>query len=469
MKYNLTQYSFIGFVVFAGGAFLVSFENLLLYSVLSALSMLFILLLDYSENKGLFLGSLTVFVLLNAVTAVFFGVGYLFFPLILIVVLGIYHMYHCMAVNEVTASERKVRAIEGDKEQLNSRFNVKNDSLKALESKVDEIFKLFELAKDFNQCLQFQELISLLLEKMSFELSFDNCLLVILEGKKRRQRVSTVFRFNQSGWEESASDERFDFDSMIDYLSTQMRAVRLDSSELKKIDYVESSLVEKDLWLFPLIVEDKMIGLFLVEGGEKESFSKCSIIAAQLALHIKKINLYNTVKELSITDGLTGVFVRRHFLERFDEELKRSIKHGYHLSVLMLDIDHFKMYNDTFGHLVGDVTLREVSRIIKETVRKVDLISRYGGEEFAIVLPETDLEGGIDAAERIRSAVAEEHFNVYDEQTHVTVSIGVATFPQHVNYNGDFFPELAFELLHKADQSLYAAKQQGRNKVIASE
>jgi len=221
------------------------------------------------------------------------------------------------------------------------------------------------------------------------------------------------------------------------------------------------------VWVFPLMLGAQMVGIVVLEGGREEDFSKFSIIATQLALQVNKISLYNTVKELSITDGLTGVYLRRHFLERFQEELKRSIKNQFHLCVLMLDIDFFKNYNDTFGHLVGDITLREVSKIIQDNVRKVDLISRYGGEEFAIVLPETLKEAGVDVAERIRYAVSQKKLNVYDEETHVTVSIGIAAFPDDIAGEiTSFDPSFVLELLQKADQALYQAKNEGRDRVI---
>jgi len=133
----------------------------------------------------------------------------------------------------------------------------------------------------------------------------------------------------------------------------------------------------------------------------------------------------------------------------------------------MLDIDHFKVYNDTFGHLVGDVTLREVAKIIKESVRRVDLIARYGGEEFAIILPETTKQGGLEAAERIREAAACKRFKVYDEETRVTVSIGVASFPADMGHTlTEYYPDIPLELLQHADQALYQAKKEGRNRVI---
>jgi diguanylate cyclase (GGDEF)-like protein len=192
------------------------------------------------------------------------------------------------------------------------------------------------------------------------------------------------------------------------------------------------------------------------------------VLASQLALHIKKIKLYETVREISIIDGLTQVFVRRHFLERFQEELRRAFRYQFSLTVLMVDVDHFKSYNDKFGHLVGDQTLRQVAQLIRENVRRVDVIGRYGGEEFVIVAPEINLAKGLELAERIRSAVARKRFYLFDEETQVTVSMGLSSFPDDLkdSSTSEYSERCLTELIQKADQALYRAKEEGRNRVV---
>ncbi|MDP3919746.1 MAG: GGDEF domain-containing protein, partial [Candidatus Omnitrophota bacterium] len=137
-------------------------------------------------------------------------------------------------------------------------------------------------------------------------------------------------------------------------------------------------------------------------------------------------------------------------------------------SLLMLDIDHFKRYNDEFGHLVGDATLREVASVLRSSLRKVDIVGRYGGEEFIMVLPETGVQGAYDVAERIRSRIARHNFKVYDVSTRVTVSLGIAVFPEDVpvEASASYDPEMLLEIIRRADQALYRAKEEGRNRVI---
>ncbi len=212
-----------------------------------------------------------------------------------------------------------------------------------------------------------------------------------------------------------------------------------------------------DYIIVPLEIDKTNAGYLVAGGVEEEYKDKFNILAQQFVLGIKRAILYHRVQELAITDSLTGVLSRRHWLERFNQELERSKKFKYQFSFLMVDIDHFKTFNDRYGHLVGDAILRSISDRIKENIRQVDLIGRYGGEEFSVILTETDKEGALLAAERIRRAVEANDINIYDESLKISVSIGIAVFP------GDAVrPET---LIEKADRALYQAKQTGRNKV----
>ena len=134
----------------------------------------------------------------------------------------------------------------------------------------------------------------------------------------------------------------------------------------------------------------------------------------------------------------------------------------------MVDVDHFKSYNDKFGHLVGDQTLREVAKIIRENVRRVDVIGRYGGEEFIIVAPEIGKAQGLELAERIRSAVAKKRLHLYDEETQITVSIGVSAFPDSLGRQPikEFQEEHLTTLIQKTDEAMYRAKEEGRNRAV---
>lgn len=170
---------------------------------------------------------------------------------------------------------------------------------------------------------------------------------------------------------------------------------------------------------------------------------------------------HQTLRETSIRDSLTGLYNRREFDRRLRDELKRCSRYHHPLSLLMLDLDHFKAINDGYGHPVGDKVLREVTKIIKNEVRdSEEMVARYGGEEFAVIMPETDKLGAAVLAQRIRAAVAAYTFSA--DETHplnVTVSIGLAGFPNDADSTE--------KLIVAADRALYAAKRAGRNRVCS--
>jgi len=181
------------------------------------------------------------------------------------------------------------------------------------------------------------------------------------------------------------------------------------------------------------------------------------------AAHISVQVRVRDAEALAMTDVLTGIWNRRYFEERYPAELQRARRYHRSLAVLMIDIDSFKSYNDTYGHLAGDQALQAVAQLLKTNLRTSDILCRYGGEEFVVLLPESDLEHAVLAAEKLRRAVAAELLPIGHSQAsgRLTISIGVAACPE----NG----EGERELLHQADRALYAAKKGGRNRVTGAE
>ncbi|MBD3246662.1 MAG: diguanylate cyclase [Candidatus Omnitrophica bacterium] len=176
-----------------------------------------------------------------------------------------------------------------------------------------------------------------------------------------------------------------------------------------------------------------------------------------LQVCVERIDLYERLQKLSIVDSLTHVYNRRYVMSRFAEEFDRAKNFNLRVSFLMVDIDHFKKVNDTYGHLVGDVVLVEIAKIIRSNVRTIDFVARYGGEEFCMVLPETDKAGAIMVAERVRAQVSATRIKAFDERITVSVSVGVSSYPQNTLYQD--------VLIETADKALYQAKSLGRNRV----
>ena len=201
------------------------------------------------------------------------------------------------------------------------------------------------------------------------------------------------------------------------------------------------------------------IGYLAIEHMLEEDKEKATILGHQYALALRRVRLYQEIEQIAITDSLTEVHTRRHIIERFNEELKRSRVRNIKMSFLMLDVDYFKKYNDQYGHITGDQILREIGALIRDNIREIDIAGRYGGEEFCVVLPDTDRQGAHYAAERIRIATEKASIKAYDTTVKVTVSIGSSTFPQD--------GKKLDELIDKADWALYRAKKQGRNNVCS--
>lgn len=172
---------------------------------------------------------------------------------------------------------------------------------------------------------------------------------------------------------------------------------------------------------------------------------------------IRKINfMYSHTKHMSLTDPLTGLYNRRHFDSCIEREFLRSKRYGGNFSLAIVDIDFFKKINDNYGHLCGDFVLKEVAYLILDNFRKTDLVFRYGGEEFVIILTETDIEGARVSMERLRERVESNKFIYNSEPLSLTISCGISTTQNVESIN---------EFIDNADKALYKAKQDGRNRV----
>ena len=212
---------------------------------------------------------------------------------------------------------------------------------------------------------------------------------------------------------------------------------------------------------FPLRVGEKAIGVLGVAQGhgpftpdERRFVTYASSI---IAIALKNAQLFQAIKEHSVTDVLTGCATRSHGLDLLARELRRSARAGTTVSILMIDADHFKAINDRYGHPCGDAALRHIGRVLKLSVRATDLPSRYGGEEFLVILPDTSANGAAKVAESIRQAIAQPGLTCGAAAVRLTVSCGVATAVA-----GEAEPAA---LIARADAALYGAKSSGRNRV----
>lgn len=220
--------------------------------------------------------------------------------------------------------------------------------------------------------------------------------------------------------------------------------------------------------LLPLVCNQEPLGCILC-GLSETTFTEYRLakrIADQIAFSLQKAQLYNQVKSMALSDGLTGLANRRNFDMLLKTELRRSASLKRHLSLIMLDLDKFKSYNDTYGHLIGDKLLAQVGQIIHHNIRSIDLAARYGGEEFSIILPECTATDAYTIAEKLRTTIESAHFpdQLGTFTASITASVGIATYDPAITVRT---PD-SEKIISLADKALYQAKKNGRNRICTS-
>lgn len=243
-------------------------------------------------------------------------------------------------------------------------------------------------------------------------------------------------------------------------------------NETKIFDIINAKPLKRvttnQLGVFPLLSDDKLLG-YIVTKNLDERLTSTEIeyldeISKQAAITINRANIYSEVLKHATLDALTGFYNRGELEERIKQEIASSLRQNTRLCVIMTDIDYFKSVNDTYGHAVGDLVLKQVSKIIRSQLREYDIAGRYGGEEFVILLPFTKLLEAKRVAQRLRKAIEKKNINIKDVNSsnqdrtiNVTISSGVYEFQPD---------DTAQDFISFADEALYEAKNSGRNKVV---
>lgn len=421
--------------------------------------------------EGLAFTALLLFLFLaSASVLVYFGMGFLSVALLA----GVWALLIFLLQRGLEMNSRYLESSDRHVEEIRKRLSAIQQTLQRAElaneqaeRSLHEFVGIFEATRQMSACLSLSDIVACLghfiRQTFRFERAF---LLIVPRGRGTEEAV-----FYDLGLEAPSAPEAVLASQVKDEAGRSLPKILERLGEIRQPIQVLDAAAHPlrpalDLpagWTtflaIPLRAEGELRAALAVAGLPPADFEKFLVLAEQTALELEKARLYEQVTELAIIDGLTDVFVRRHFMERFAEELVRSERMGFPLSLLLLDIDHFKRHNDEMGHLVGDAVLKEVARLLKRSIREIDLVGRYGGEEFAVLLPDTPREGALQVAERIRAAVDTHVFKAYDESVHVTVSIGVAGFPKDAKTGQG--------LIDEADRALYGAKEKGRNRVCA--
>lgn len=344
---------------------------------------------------------------------------------------------------------------QGHEEQLNLLMNRdKNlrERNRQLEQGLNETVTIYEYIKKLGSTMDFSEAISTLEGTLITLCPFTSGKIILMEDHS----ISKVYCLPSTSNQELREYEK----NLALKILKNPQTLLYEKGKLSPLGAFPKDV--ETLLTLPLAVEKELLGIIILENLPLTITDKIHFIALQFAMEVKKTQLFEKVKQLSTIDGLTGLYLRRHFMELLSNELDRGYRQNQPLSFLMVDVDYFKRYNDEYGHLVGDLILKELGSILKIKSREVDILCRYGGDEFTLALPRTNLRDAHIVAERLRRAINEHLFQIAKEQFQIAISIGVST----CNPKDMRLDEISQMIIDLADKALYQAKSQGRNRVV---
>jgi len=367
---------------------------------------------------------------------------------------------------QVQGQAREIRAFEKIEllQDHNRELEVEN---RTLQEKVAELHTFLNLSKTLSATLNMEELFRLALHLIGRSLHVDAYSLMLLDEAGERLVVKAAFGLPEDG----GPDLALRLGEGISGLVAQTGQAMLVPDASAESRFLEQECFPQQHGSFicvPLRIKGReVIGVLNAQKPEPHGFSLGDMdlfqaVANQVAAALENAQLYQRTKELSARDDLTGLFNRRHFFDNLEKEIQRARRYRRVFSLLMLDLDDFKGYNDTHGHLRGDEALKEVARLLLANSRRADVVGRFGGEEFVVLLPEINKQGAAVVAEKMRAAVEQYSFFGREIQPggRLTVTLGLVTYPVD--------SEDGLELVDLADRALYAGKQQGGNRVSDS-
>jgi len=360
-----------------------------------------------------------------------------------------------VAYDKIRSHERQLQISKNTLERTNEK----------LESRLAEIFFTHEFFKALTSFTSVADVTSLIVDGANGILGAEISCVYLFDGDKR----SLTLRASQ-GRPKEYFMEKAEVDGTIlgrALHGDPVQEVDTQEDATPLVWTTHSSEIRSQVAV-AMRMGDSLIGVIVVASSTYREFSsteieRLEVISNQASLALQNALLHEELERLSVTDRLTELYNHGYFQQRLDEELGRAKRFGHPLSLIMLDIDDFKEFNDSFGHPRGDKVLQSVASVIRDNLREMDVAARYGGEEFVVVLPETDTEGALMVGERIRERIGRYPFIGADDLPTVRkhVSIGVATYPIHAESQSD--------LIEMADRAMYAVKHSGKNRVVSAD
>jgi len=335
----------------------------------------------------------------------------------------------------------------------------------------DDLFSVLSILKAVSAERRAHDILFVFVEQIARAVRMDRCSVVRVWGGEQRGHVLA------SHEDESITDLAIDlrkYPELRRAMETRQKVIINDTRRDPLTRPFFEDIAKADIQsviVIPVVLFDQNVGSFLLRAARRtgtfslREISFCEIVAEAAANALERAHLFESIQKanerlevLAITDGLTGLYNHRYFRQRLEEEFERARRYSLPLSCMIMDVDNFKKFNDTYGHLQGDAVLRGVAACGLQTTRKSDIVARYGGEEFVVIMPQTGLDGASAEAERVRKEICEWPFEGVPKGT-VTVSIGVSVFDR------ESMPDCE-ALLRIADDALYQAKREGKNRVV---
>ncbi len=329
-------------------------------------------------------------------------------------------------------------------------------------TKTSNLHALYEISRIFSTSVDLEPTLEAAVKKAAEIAPCDMAYIALREGETSNFKIESFLAPARGGLKPVGFEGE-----LADWMCQNKKPIRYTRGQKEKwfpsFERQEGILGSiQSFLMLPIMVEGRLLGVLRLNSQKPRAYSEfeqdvLETLTNQTALVLDKVNIVQQIKNLAVRDGLTGLYNHRYFQEKLSEEMVKADRYKKDLSLILTDVDHFKKFNDMYGHQEGDKVLMGVSRILQETVRaKADTVARYGGEEFAMILPETDGNAAYDLGERIRKNVENQLFEYEGKKIYrVTISLGVSSFP---------FDAIEKKLLIQcSDQALYDAKKSGRN------
>lgn len=360
--------------------------------------------------------------------------------------------------------------IERCTEQINilKAENEKNRQFaQALKFKITRYDNLKKVIEDLNRSLKLDTVIPVLTSVVYSLISNNSGCALFYLVNNQYQKLDLVYSIKDDSGLVVLAKEGDIFDQWVLRHSSQLIIEDLRNDFRFDLEALPDQEARPVLSLISsqLVSHNSLLGLLRLESKKSGAFNQddlrfLSLVADLGAAAVENSLLFQKEQDLAIHDGLTSLFTKPHFITRLKDEARRFLRLDQHLSLMMIDIDFFKQYNDKFGHTAGDIVLKKIGRLLKNALKEFNpLLCRFGGEEFLVMLPGVNKQRALGIAEDLRRRIQEESIVLRRQDTHVTVSIGLACLP--------FDTKDEDELIQKADKAMYSAKRKGRNRVCS--